>query len=500
MLGEEVLILNNITKKYPGVLALDNVSLKILQGEVHILLGENGAGKSTLVKILSGAHKMDSGSINLFGNEININGPRHSQELGIGVIYQELNLIPHLTVAENIFLGREFTHLSGVIDSRKMIKESQKILKKLKVDIDPTRTINELGIAYQQMVEVAKALSLNAKILVMDEPTSALTEKEIKELFSIIKLLKQQGVSIIFISHRLEELFEIGDSVTVLRDGLNVGTRSICDTNRDDLIKLMVNREIKDLFPSRRITIGQEILRVEKLSNSNFAEDIDFTLYKGEVLGLYGLLGSGRTELAKAIFGVDNIDGGEIFVDGEKVNISSPVHAIKNRIGFLTEDRKSQGLVLNLPIKNNITLTNLNEISKLGIVNRKKEVQVTEKYIDELNIKTTGPDQIARNLSGGNQQKVVISKWLCSQVKIFFFDEPTRGIDVGAKLEIYELMNKLAYEGSAIILISSDLLEILGMSDRILVMSEGRITAEFSREEATQEKIMKYALGEIHAA
>jgi len=494
-----ILELKNIRKEYPGVVALDDVSLMLKKGEVHILLGENGAGKSTLVKILSGAVKKTNGKIILLNEEIEIKNPKHAFQIGIGIIYQELNLIPHLTVAENIFLGREFSTSSGIIDNQKINSEAQKLLDELKVKINSKSLIKDLGIAQQQMVEVAKALSLNAKILIMDEPTSALTENEIEELFNIIDKLKAQGVSIIYISHRLDELFEIGDTVTILRDGKLIATKVISETTHHELITMMVNRELKDQFPRIKPKIGCELLCVERLTTANRLSNISFTLNAGEILGVYGLLGSGRTELARAIFGVDEILSGNIRINGEFVDIKSPIEAIKYGIALLTEDRKTQGLILELDLQKNVSLASLSEVTTNGILSNNKERNLSEKYILDLNIKTTGSQQKVRNLSGGNQQKVVLSKWLSTKAKIYIFDEPTRGIDVGSKVEIYEIMNRLTDEGAAIIMISSDLPEILGMSDRIMVMHQGKITAKLSGEEATQESIMHYALGEHYA-
>lgn len=493
---EKILRLENITKEYPGVLALDDVFFDLMKGEVHVLLGENGAGKSTLVKILSGAIKKTNGIIDLFGIRVEIRNPKHARILGIGIIYQELNLISHLSVAENVFLGREFTTSTGIINNQKAIRESQKILDELKVNINSQSLIKELGIAQQQMVEIAKALSLNSRILIMDEPTSALTENETEELFRTIRTLKKQDVAIIYISHRLEELFEIGDRVTILRDGKSVATKLIPETTSEELIKMMVNRELKDHFPRRKSNVGDELLNTANINKSNILKGISFKLYSGEIVGLYGLLGSGRTQLARVIFGADKMDSGQIRVNGMDKKINTPMQAIQNGIGLLTEDRKSQGLVLQLPLMDNINLASLDHLSNFGIVNRKREEELSSKYMSELNIKATDIRQTTKNLSGGNQQKVVLAKWLCSKTNIFLFDEPTRGIDVGAKVEIYELMNKLTEEGCGIIMISSDLPEILGMSDRILVMYQGRITAEFSREEANQEKIVHSALGE----
>ena len=495
MPNDIVLRMQNIRKSFPGVLALDDVDFELRKGEVHVLLGENGAGKSTLVKILSGAYQLTRGEILLFGHRTELRSPKHAQELGIGIIYQELQLVPHLTAAENIFLGREMTTRAGFIDTKALLSSAQRILADLGVQIDCDRPVRQFGIAQQQMIEVAKALSLDATILIMDEPTSALSETEIQQLFATIRRLKSKGVSVIYISHRLDELFEIGDRVTVLRDGKRVGTKRIDETSKSELIRMMVDRELKEQYPKQQAQIGEEVLRVEKLSRKGTLKDVSFSLHRGEVLGISGLLGSGRTELARAIFGVDRIDSGRIYVKGKLQKIRSPRSAINLGLGFLTEDRKSQGLILILPVRDNISLPSLDSFSSLGILNLKKEEGEAGSYVNTLRIKTPGLRQQVLDLSGGNQQKVVLAKWLCSRADIFIFDEPTRGIDVGSKVEIYQLMNRLTAEGVAIIMISSELPEILGMSDRILVMRQHQIVAEISAGEATQEKIMRHALG-----
>jgi ribose transport system ATP-binding protein len=490
-----MLQMQHIRKTFSGVVALDNVSFELHKGEVHILLGENGAGKSTLMKILSGAYQKNEGRIFLNGQEIVIRNPKHAQELGISIIYQELNLVPQLSAAENIFLGREPVRFTGMIDRRAMNRRATQILKGLGIDIDLRKPVRDLSIAARQMVEVAKAISLEARILIMDEPTSALTEKEIKELFARIRQLKAAGVSIVYISHRMEELFEIGDRVTVLRDGKNIGTYKIGDITRAELIRLMVDRELTDQFPKLRAPIGEEVLRVENLNRAGALKKINLSLRRGEVLGIAGLLGSGRTELARAIFGLDKIDSGSIFVKGALQRGRSPRRAINSGIGFLTEDRKAQGVVLTLSVKENICLPSVEKFSRFGLMQSSEENRAATQYLNQLRIKTPGIDQKVAYLSGGNQQKVVLSKWLCCQADIFIFDEPTRGIDVGSKAEIYQLINRLTASGVAVIMISSELPEILGMSDRILVMHQGKITGEFSAEEATQEKILRCALG-----
>jgi len=495
MKNDVILKLHHIEKVFPGVVALDDVLFELRRGEVHVLLGENGAGKSTLIKIVSGAYQKTRGQIFIEGKEIIIKHPRHAQMLGISTIYQELNLIPHLTVGENIFLGRESMLLPGVIDDKRLHAMAQEILDDLGVKINSRSPVRALGIAEKQMVEVAKALSVDAKILIMDEPTSALTDREIEELFSMIRRLKENGVSIIYISHRLEEIYEIGDRVTVLRDGNYIGTNSVHELSKQDLIRMMVNRELKEQYPRMKTVRGDEILRIEKMNRTGQLRDITFSVYRGEILGIAGLLGSGRTELARILFGADKYDDGKMIYRDRVVRLRSPRQAIRLGIGFLTEDRKSQGLILNLNVKNNICLPSINRLSRWGIMNIREENRISEQYIQELNIKTTGLHQKVMYLSGGNQQKVVMSKWLCIHADILIFDEPTRGIDVGSKVEIYRWMNRLKEAGVAIIMISSEMPEILGMSDRILVMHEGSVVKECIPEETTQEMILQCALG-----
>jgi ribose transport system ATP-binding protein len=493
-----ILRMVNIEKTFPGVKALDKVTLEVMKGEVHVLLGENGAGKSTLMKILTGIYQKDSGYIEFKGKKVDINNPKQAQVMGISIIYQEFNLIPHLSIAENVFLGREAMK-KGFIDHKKMIEDTKKILDSLGVDLDPETPVKELGVAQQQMVEIAKALSVDADIIVMDEPTAALTDKEIDELFKSIKKLKARGVSVIYISHRLKEIKQIGDRATVLRDGQYIGTVEIENTDLENIIQMMVGRQLKDKFPKIAAQRGDVALELRNVSRKGVLHDISLKAYRGEVLGIAGLMGAGRTELARVIFGADLIDSGEIYIDGEKVNIKTPHDAINKGIGFLTEDRKGQGLVLGLGVRENITLANLNKMTKKLFCNKQREKELSEEFVEQLNIKTPGTEQKVRFLSGGNQQKVVLAKWLCTQCNILIFDEPTRGIDVGAKVEIYKLMNQLVQGGKAVLMISSELPEILGMSDRILVMHEGRITGEFMREEATQEKIMKCATGGVQS-
>ncbi|NUK28820.1 sugar ABC transporter ATP-binding protein [Parageobacillus sp. VR-IP] len=486
--------MKNIHKTFPGVKALDNVQLNVRAGEVHILLGENGAGKSTLMKILAGVYQADKGTIYIEGKQVDIKSPKDAQKHGIGIIFQEFNLIPHLSVAENIFFGRVPRFLSSIVNRKKLFEDTTRILNELQLDISPKTLVKDLGVAEQQMVEIAKAFSINSKILIMDEPTAALTEQEIDKLFERIHDLKKKGVGIIYISHRLEEFARIADRVTIMRDGRYVTTVDFDKSSIDELIGLMVGRSLEDKFPKdTTIKKGREILRVENLSTKDKLKKVSFSLHAGEILGISGLMGSGRTELARAIFGADPISEGQIYIDGEKVKINSPREAIERGISYLSEDRKKNGVALNLSIRENITMANLKVISSGGVINQKHEINTVEEFIKNLNIKTPSMEQKVKFLSGGNQQKVIIAKWLHTKAKIFIFDEPTRGIDVGAKIEVYQLINKLAREGNAVIIISSEMPEILGLSDRILVMNDGKCTAILDRKEATQEKVMYYA-------
>lgn len=497
MISEEnILELSSITKKFPGVLALNKVDFNLQKGEVHALVGENGAGKSTLIKIISGVHKRDGGKIKFKGKEVDIKGPKHSRNLGISVIYQEFNLVPYLSIAENIFLGREDLKAKTIIDKKEIYQKSKKILKDLGIDIDPKTIIADLGVAMQQMVEIAKAISMKSDIIIMDEPTAALGDSEIEELFKTIEDLKNNGISIIYISHRLQELWEVADRVTVFRDGEYIATHPIAETDKDLLINEMVGRELKEQFPERNVQIGNKVLEVKNLSGSGFLKNISFTVKKGEILGFAGLVGSGRTELMRCIFGADKINSGEIHINGQKENIANPRQAIEAGIGFITEDRKKQGLVLVRSVKENISLTDLSQIMDGIVLNSKKDKNLAAEYIDKLNIKTPSEEQEVKFLSGGNQQKVVLAKWLIRDTKILIFDEPTRGIDVGAKKEVYTLMNQLAAQGVGIIMISSELPEILGMSDRIMVMNHGEIVGKLNVEEADQEKILSLATRE----
>ncbi len=496
---EPILKMKNITKTFPGVLALNSLSFDVRKGEVHALLGENGAGKSTLMKIISGVYPKDEGQMFYKGKEILVQNPLAAQKLGINIIYQEFNLFPQLTVAQNIFIGREpRTGVKGILDEKRLIENTREILDSLALDIKPTQVVSDLSVARQQMVEIAKAISFNAEILIMDEPTSALTESEIVQLFRIIKDLSSRQVGIVYISHRLQELEELADRVTVIRDGEWVGTVNFSDTTPATLISMMVGRDIKDMFPKRKPKIGENLLEIEDISREGHLDNIGFKVKKGEILGIAGLMGAGRSELARAIFGADKADSSQLKFEGKKVKIKSPRDAIKLGIGYLTENRKKDGLALSLDVEENTILASIRDFCNgIGIINKKKCVKTTKDLVKSLKIKTPSLHQKVMNLSGGNQQKIIIAKWLCKHSKLLIFDEPTRGIDVGAKVEVYELMNKLADSGVGIIMISSELPEILGMSDRILVMREGRIAGEILKTEATQEKIMALATGSL---
>ena len=491
-MGKYILEMKEITKIFPGVVALDNVSLKVKSGSVHALVGENGAGKSTLMKILTGVYKATSGEIYLEGKRVDLQGVRDAQEKGISIIFQEFNLINTLTVAENIFLGRY--NSSQLIGWKQIRNKAHELLERLGFNFDVDRIVGTLSTAEKQLVEIAKALSYNAKIIVMDEPTSSLTKREIEMLFPIIENLKKNNIAVIYISHKLDEVFRICDSVSILRDGKIVGERDIKSITRDEIIEKMVGRSIDTEYPKRSKNIGEIIMEVKKLSRGSKLKDISFKLHRGEVLGIAGLVGSGRTELAETIFGVYPADKGEVLINGKKVEIRSTRDAKKYSIGFVTEDRRGTGIVIDMDITKNITITKLNAVKKRWLLDRRKEEEVAINYIERLNIKTPSVHQILNNLSGGNQQKVVLSKWLFSDADILILDEPTRGIDVGAKYEIYCLINKLVEQGKAIIMISSELPEVLGMSDRILVMHNGTIKGELTGEEMTAENVMQLAV------
>lgn len=494
---EYVLELKNIYKSFPGVKVLEDVTLQVRPGEVHALMGENGAGKSTLMKILMGIYKADQGSIFLEGKETVIHGPKDAMSKGISMIHQELNTVLDMEVAENVFVGREllkkgFEKLK-IVDIARMREETGKYFREMNIDIDPRAKMRTLNVAEMQLVEIVKAISLNSRIIVMDEPTSAITEKEATVLFAQIERLKKQGVAIIYISHKMDEIFRISDTITVLRDGQWIGTKPAKELDNDMLIKMMVGRELTDIYPKDPVEIGDVILEVKNLSRGKKVRDASFSLRKGEVLGIAGLVGAGRSELVETIFGLYPKTGGQIFLHGKEVHIKSAADAIKNKMALITEDRKQTGLNLIVSVKENIASVSIGKLSNHGIVNDKKINEVSEKYIKELKIKTPDGNAIVGNLSGGNQQKVVLAKWLLDEPDIIIFDEPTRGIDIGAKRDIYLLINNLAKEGKAVIVISSEMAEVMGICDRILVMAEGRINGEVQREEFSQEVIMGYA-------
>ncbi|CAM2903346.1 sugar ABC transporter ATP-binding protein [Paenibacillus sediminis] len=492
----QLLEMRDISKSFSAVKVLDQVQFDLEAGEVHALMGENGAGKSTLMKILNGVYTKDSGTVTVKGKVQDMNSPSEAQNLKIAMIHQELNLIPHLTVMENIFLGREFTYGStGLIHWKKMKQEADRYLSQLGLQIDPTTLTSELSVGQQQMVEIAKALSMNTEILVLDEPTAALTNREIDALFDVIASLKVKGVGMIYISHRMEEIFRICDRVTVMRDGKYVGTKRVSETSMDEIVKMMVGREITDRFPKIDIEFGAEKLKVEGLTLKGKLHNIFFSIRAGEIVALAGLMGAGRTELAKVLFGVTPADQGVITVSSKQVNIRKPIEAIQAGIALVTEDRKDEGLLLPMSVSHNIALPNLLAVSKFGFMSKARNEELTDKMMKQLHIKALSANQSVGSLSGGNQQKVVIGKWLATNPELLILDEPTRGVDIGAKKEIYDLMNQLARQGVAILMISSELPEVMGMSDRILVMHEGRITGHFTREEATQEKIMFAATG-----
>lgn len=492
-MGETIVSMKNISKNFPGVKALDHVQFELRSGEVMALLGENGAGKSTLMKILSGVYTRDEGSLEIFGKEYGDLTPRQAQEIGVAIIHQELNMCRHLSVAENMFLGREKAK-AGVLSNAQMEEEAAKILEELKIDMDPGQVVGELPVSKQQMVEIAKALSTHARILIMDEPTSALTAREIEDLFRIIRDLKAKGCGIVYISHRLEELSHIVDRVTIMRDGQFITSMNFKDTTLDEIIANMVGREIKEKFPRVSCEKGKKILEVRNLNAGHMVRNVNFSLYEGEIVGFAGLMGAGRTETTRAIFGVDPKEGGEIILDGKPVTIRKPEDAIRAGIVLAPEDRKKDGLCTKLSIRHNIALPNLDLIcNKFGVINSQKELEMCDRVVENLKVKTPSVEVNTGNLSGGNQQKVVVGKWLARNSRVVIFDEPTRGIDVAAKVEIYNLMNDLKKQGIAVMFVSSEMPEVMGIADRIIVMCDGRITGEMSAEEATQSGILTLA-------
>jgi ribose transport system ATP-binding protein len=492
--GRPLLAMRSMVKSFPGVQALRGVNLTLHRGEVLALVGENGAGKSTLMKLLGGADRPDAGTIAVDGDERTFQSPHDSRRAGIAVIYQEFNLVPALTASENIFLGQEVTR-AGFLDHRGERRRAAELFRRLGVEIDLDAPCSRLTTAQQQLVEIAKALSFEARIIVMDEPTAALTAHETDRLLDIIRELRRSGIGIIYISHRLDEIFAIADRVTILRDGANVDERPIERITRGELIERMVGRELKDEFPPRSVALGPARLDVVGLRRGRAVRDVSFSVRRGEILALTGLVGAGRTETVRLLFGADKREAGEIHLDGRRLDVRSPRDAIAAGIGLLTEDRKLQGLVLGSSVRENFALPNLNRLTRFGFVQRRQERDEFARYVDALKIRIPHQEQRARNLSGGNQQKVVLAKWLARRCDVLIFDEPTRGVDVGAKYEIYVLMNQLAAEGKAIVMISSELPEVLGMADRILVMHDGRVTGELAdARRATQEQIMQLAV------
>ncbi len=492
-MNEIIVSMQGITKSFPGVKALDNVQFELRAGEVMALLGENGAGKSTLMKILSGVYTRDSGTMEIFGKPYGNLTPKQAQEIGVAIIHQELNMCRHLTVAENMFLGRE-KRQGFVLSDAEMEKEAASVLNELKIDIDPRQVVGDLPVSKQQMVEIAKALSTHARVLIMDEPTSALTSREIDDLFRIIHKLKEDGCGIVYISHRLEELQHIVDRVTIMRDGQYITSMRFADTTLDQIIAHMVGREIKEKFPRVQCEKGKKVFEVRHLNAGRMVRDVSFELYEGEIVGFAGLMGAGRTETTRAIFGVDPKESGEILLDGHPVQIRGPQDAIQAGIVLAPEDRKKDGLCTKLSIRHNIALPNLDLIcNKLGVVSSSKEEKMCERAVQNLKIKTPNVDVDAGNLSGGNQQKVVVSKWLARDSRVVMFDEPTRGIDVAAKVEIYHLMNQLKQQGIAVMFVSSEMPEVMGIADRIIVMCDGRITGEVMASQTTQSEILTLA-------
>ncbi len=493
---EKILELKEITKRFPGVLALDHVQLEVEQGEVLALCGENGAGKSTLMKVLLGSYQADEGTMFFKGQPYRPKSPSDALNMGISMIHQEISLVHTMTVTENIWIGREgkFTR-NGLIDTKKQKEATQKLLDEYEISLNPDTIVSHLSIANMQLVEILRAISYDSDVIIMDEPTSALTNKEVDKLYHIIRTLSEKGTAVIYISHKLDEVFEISDRITVLRDGKYITTCQTDSTDEDQLVSLMVGRELSDVFRKEEVKLGEVVFEVEGFCRKGYFKDINFQVRRGEVLGFCGLMGSGRTEIMQAIYAIDKADSGMIRVNGKEVKIHSPKDAIRNRIGMVTEDRLRKGVIHHLPVKTNMTLAYLDSVCKSGFIDFKREQSDFEKYAKALNIKYTSGDQEIGVLSGGNQQKVIIGKWLLTDPEVLILDEPTRGIDVGAKAEIYRLINELAAQGKAIIIVSSELPELMGVSDRILVIHQGAVTGELNREGFDEKKIMTYAFG-----
>lgn len=487
--------MRGIDKSFGSNQVLKQAGFTLESGEVHALMGENGAGKSTLMKILTGVYTKDAGTVLVDGKEVNYKNPQEAEKAGIVFIYQELNVMFDLTVEENLFMGKEIHGRFGICDKKAMQKKAQEALNILGVNISPKTVMAELSVGQQQMVEICKALMADAKVIIMDEPTAALTQSETVALFKVIESLRKKGVSMVYISHRMEEIFELCDRITVLRDGSYIGVKNIPETNMNEIVKMMIGREIGERYPSRNVKIGKEVLKVKGLTRKGTFHDVNFSVRAGEVLGVSGLMGAGRTEIMQAIFGNLSYEGGTIEIDGKEVKISNPCQAMEHGIGFITEDRKTEGLMLDKSIRENISLCNLRRISKSSVISREAEKNMVTEAIKDLHIKCFGSYHECNNLSGGNQQKVVLAKWILTNPKILILDEPTRGVDIGAKKEIYSIINKLAAQGVAIIMVSSELPEVLGMSDNIMVVREGEVRGIISYEEANQERVMTLATG-----
>lgn len=487
--------MRGIDKSFGGNAVLKSAGFLLDHGEIHALMGENGAGKSTLMKILTGVYTKDAGTILVDGQEVCYKNPQEAEQAGIVFIHQELNVLFDLTVEENMFLGKEIKKSFGICDKKAMRHEVRKILDRLGVDIDPGQRMNELSVGQQQMIEIAKALMVDAQVIIMDEPTAALTQSETTVLFQVVNSLREKGVSIVYISHRMEEIFELCDRITILRDGSYIGTKKIKETDMNDVVKMMIGREIGERYPAREAKIGEVVFEVKGLTCPGVFENVSFQVHAGEVLGVSGLMGAGRTEIMQAIFGnMPNVSG-EIYLNGARIQNKNPQEAMKNGIGFITEDRKVEGLMLEESIMKNISIANLGKISKSGILSKESEDALVKRGIEELHIKCFGPQHECNNLSGGNQQKVVFAKWIYTDPKVLILDEPTRGVDIGAKKEIYSIINELAEKGVAIIMVSSELPEVLGMSDRVMVVREGVLRGILHKEEANQENIMILATG-----
>jgi ribose transport system ATP-binding protein len=493
---DTIMMLKGVTKTFPGVVALDNVDFDLRKGEVHVLIGENGAGKSTLIKIVSGAYRKDGGTIVIDGRELEIHNPRHAQELGIATVYQELNLIPYLSVAENIFLGRQPLKKGPLhtIDRPRMLREAKKLLNSLEIDINPKIVVQRLGIAQKQMVEIAKTFSVKSKICIFDEPTAALTPNEIQELFTLIRRLRAGGVGIIYISHRLEEVFSIGNRITVLRNGQYVDTKNIDEVTTADLVEMMVGHRIEETRIDHQREIGPEMLRVSHFTGEKY-KDVNLYVRKGEIVGLAGLVGSGRTEVLRAIFGADRMKEGSLYLRGEEIKIREPKQALDRKIALLPEDRKVDGLVMCRPVDENIILSSLDSVTTAGVLKKGKIFRRVGDFIHTLDIKTPGQKQLVVYLSGGNQQKIIIARWLCAECDVLLFDEPTRGIDEGAKQEVHNLMKNLAGQGAALLVVSSEIPELMKLCDRIYVMHEGTISGEFQSKGLTSDMILNAAFG-----